>query len=117
MPIGEALHSRPNMKKPMQQKKTKFISYVIAGLVVYLLLFSVFALYHVYAANEWEDSHGCAIGEWVHLGQQAAVSLLLLSSVYLLLYLPNKHATIFFTRTLLWRNHLKRGPPPLLFSV
>ena len=87
------------------------------GLILYLLLFSAFALFHIYAANELDDPHGCPIGEWVHLGQQAAASIFLLFSVFLLLYLPNKHATIFFTRTLLWRNHLKRGPPSLLFSV
>jgi hypothetical protein len=105
------------MKKPMQWKKTKFNSYVIAGLVVYLLLFSVFALYHVYVANELEDSHGCAIGEWVHLGQQAAVSFFLLFSVYLLSCCPDKNITIFLIRTLLWKDHPKRGPPPTLLPI
>ena len=106
-----------SMNLPMQRKKTKFISFVIAGLVVFLLLFSVFALYHVYAANELDNPHGCSIGEWVHLGQQAAVFLILFFAVYLLSCCPDKKVAIFLIRTLLWKDHLKRGPPLTLLPI
>lgn len=35
------------------------------GLVLYLALFSGFALLHAYAENELVDAHGCLIGAWV----------------------------------------------------
>lgn len=38
----------------------------IWGLVLYLGLFSGFALLHAYAQDELADPHGCVIGAWVH---------------------------------------------------
>lgn len=37
----------------------------VLGLVLYLTLFSSFALLHAYAENELVDTHGCLIGAWV----------------------------------------------------
>lgn len=48
---------------------------VTLGFVLYLLLFSSFALYHAYANNELIDPHGCQIGEWVQHGQTAVIAL------------------------------------------
>jgi hypothetical protein len=35
------------------------------GLVLYLVLFSGFALLHAYGQDELADPHGCVIGAWV----------------------------------------------------
>ncbi|MEW6681875.1 MAG: hypothetical protein AB1451_03000 [Nitrospirota bacterium] len=37
----------------------------IWGLVLYLGLFSGFALLHAYGQDELADAHGCVIGAWV----------------------------------------------------
>lgn len=47
-----------------------------ALLLAYLLLFSALSLFHVYTADELADADGCAIGSWLHLGQQAVLLLL-----------------------------------------
>jgi len=90
--------------------RTRSLSITASLLLVYFLFFSVFALYHVYAANELDDPHGCPIGEWVHLGQQAAVSLLFfavcLSSVNF-----NKKLVSLFAKNIFGDDHPKRGPP------
>ncbi|HUJ79221.1 MAG TPA: hypothetical protein VLY45_02770 [Nitrospiria bacterium] len=49
--------------------KTNRRSLLVLGLSAYLLCFSAFALYHVYAENELASSHGCQIGEWVQHAQ------------------------------------------------
>lgn len=85
-------------------------------LILHLLFFSAFALYHVYAANELEDSHGCVIGEWVHLGQQTAVVVLFLI-VYLLGFDYHKSLVSQLQNYLLGDHHPKRGPPIFFFSL
>jgi len=80
-------------------------------LLLYLFLFSIFASYHIYAANELGDPHGCSIGQWIHLSIQPAA--LFLFAVYLVSFHSGKSASIFFVRTLLWDDCLKRGPPPI----
>jgi len=85
-------------------------SVAISLLILYLFLFSVFALYHVYSANELDDPHGCSIGEWIHLGHQTAVVFTLLA-IYLLYRSPEKRVlSILFTAPLS-KDHPKRGPP------
>jgi len=91
--------------------KTNGRSLVTLWFVVYLLCFSAFALYHVYAQNELADSHGCQIGEWVQHAQ-ITVFVIVLAAVVLapLLYLAPvpprvrpapEHVSAFV-----------RGPPP-----
>jgi hypothetical protein len=45
--------------------KRPIIVSTIWGLVLYLALFSGFALLHAYAQDELTDPHGCVIGAWV----------------------------------------------------
>lgn len=82
--------------------------------IVYLLLFSVFALFHAYAANELDSSNGCDIGEWIHLGLQAAVFFVLVVASTLLFDLDRSPA-LPFVKTLLWSDPFKRGPPLLTY--
>ena len=98
-----------------RKARLRWRSLGIALLLLYLLLFSIFSLFHAYAANELDGSHGCSIGEWIHLGQQAAAFFILVF-VSVLLFEINRSATLLFVRTLLWRDHFERGPPllPLL---
>ncbi len=56
--------------------RTRLQTAGVALLLAYLLLFSVFALFHVYGAGELDDAHGCAIGVWLHLSLQAALAIL-----------------------------------------
>jgi len=53
---------------------------LVLGAILYLSLFSAFALYHAYANDELIDSHGCQIGEWVQHGQTAIIALALAAS-------------------------------------
>ena len=64
----------------MRIRKTKLISFFTLGLIVYLLLFSTFALFHAYANNELTDTHGCQIGLWVQHGQTITFALFLFST-------------------------------------
>lgn len=87
-------------------------SVAITLLLLYFLLFSVFALFHAYAANELDGSHGCNIGQWIHLGLQAAVFFLLVVGAALTSGFEGS-APLLFVKTLLWSDHFKRGPPLL----
>lgn len=84
----------------------------ITLLLLYFLLFSVFALFHAYAANELDSSHGCNIGQWIHLGLQAAVFFLLVVGAALTADFHGS-APLLFVKTLLWSDPFKRGPPLL----
>ena len=81
-------------------------------LLLYFLLFSVFALFHAYAANELDGAHGCNIGQWIHLGLQAAVFFLLAAGAVLVFNFDGS-VPLPFVKTLLWSDHFKRGPPLL----
>jgi len=61
--------------------KTTGRSLVTLGFVLYLLCFSSFALYHVYAENELVDTHGCQIGEWVLHAQNTVIAVVLVSII------------------------------------
>jgi len=65
----------------MCPQKTKLIPHITLGLVLYLLLFSAFALFHAYANNELTDPLGCQIGEWVQHGQATFFAVILVSTV------------------------------------
>ena len=90
--------------------RTRSLSIGVCLLLVYFLFFSIFALHHIYVANELDDSHGCAIGEWIHLGQQAAVFFLFFT-VCLLSFNFDKNPVPLFIKNLFGDDHPKRGPP------
>ena len=97
-----ALHPR--------RAQIRWRSIAISLLILYLFLFSVFALYHVYHANELDDPHGCNIGEWIHLGHQTAV-VFTLFAIYLLFRSPEKRVLSILFSAPLCGDHPKRGPP------
>lgn len=79
------------------------------GLVLYLALFSGFALFHAYAQNELTDPHGCLIGTWVqHANAAAASTPPLATFVCLDEFLPSTHEAIPQAPVL---DHAARGPP------
>ncbi|MFY9269897.1 MAG: hypothetical protein WAO55_09150 [Candidatus Manganitrophaceae bacterium] len=70
------------MLQTLIKKNRRTLFLFTAALVVYLLLFSGFALFHAYSENELVDPHGCAIGLWV---QQSQASLPFLAALTLFL--------------------------------
>lgn len=54
---------------------------LVLGLVFYVLLFSVLALFHAYANDELSNAHGCPIGLWIQHGHVVSSAFLMLSSV------------------------------------
>jgi len=95
--------------KPADSKRSLRLFFIFI-LISYLFLFSSFALYHIYVTNELDDSHGCSIGEWIHLGHQAAAALFITSS-FLSSCIRPQHAVGFVIAPLFYNSHLKRGPP------
>jgi hypothetical protein len=63
-------------------KKDRALRLLTLGLVLYLFLFSGFALFHAYSEDELIDSHGCTIGLWV---QHSQASLPFLAALALFL--------------------------------
>lgn len=59
---------------------------VTLGLVAYLILFSVFALFHAYANDELVDPRGCQIGQWVQYAQTNIAAVALLSAALILCF-------------------------------
>lgn len=98
-----------------RKARLRWRSLGITLLLLYFLLFSIFSLFHVYAANELDSSHGCSIGEWIHLGQQAAAFFILVF-VSVLLFKIHRNTAPLFVRTLFSSDRFERGPPllPLL---
>jgi len=92
----------------IRTKRTALLAFVL-----YLLLFSSFAVFHVYANNELTDAHGCQIGLWVQHGQTAVLSVVLVSAVL---------ASLFYSSPSLKASYIKpfhftaslRAPPSLL---
>ena len=95
-----------------RKARLRWRSVGITLLLIYLLLFSVFALFHAYVANELDDAYGCDIGQWIHLGQQAAVFFLLVVASVLLFNI-DKSLALLVVKPILWSDHFKRGPPLL----
>lgn len=60
----------------MRTRKKNLYSFLRTVFVLYLILFSAFALFHAYENNELIDPHGCQIGQWVlQHGQGAVLSI------------------------------------------
>jgi hypothetical protein len=68
------------------------------GLVLYLALFSGFALVHVYANDELTDAHGCQIGLWVQHGETAVLAVVLVSTALTTLFFSNPFSLEIFNR-------------------
>jgi hypothetical protein len=103
----------PFLPRFSNRKVRRWRSLAIALLLLYFLLFSVFALFHAYAANELDGSHGCNIGQWIHLGLQAAVLFLFVVGSAPTFDIA-RSVPLLVVKTLLWSDHLKRGPPFLM---
>ena len=96
--------------------KYKWIRSVLGTLlIIYILLFSAFALYHAYTHDELSDPQGCLIGLWVLHGQQAVVFGLALAIYLPLLFhaAPNQPLVVP-AQTL---RTLSTRAPPLYFSL
>ncbi len=101
------------MQPILSLKKSVIPSLLATGLVLYLLLFSSFALFHAYSENEILDSHECAIGFWVQ-HSHVTLAFLVTLAVFLFTISTNpihQHSIIFQFQT---TQIVPRGPP--LFS-
>ncbi|MBI3805409.1 MAG: hypothetical protein HY282_16805 [Nitrospirae bacterium] len=107
-----------NLLLPFSHRKSRrrWRTVGITLLLLYFLLFSIFSLFHAYAANELDGAHGCSIGQWIHLGLQAALFffLVVLST---LLFDIDRSPALLLVKTLLWSDPFKRGPPRLSLST
>lgn len=100
----------------LKSRSSRARTLAITLLLLYFLFFSIFALFHAYAANELDSAHGCNIGQWIHLGLQAAVFFLLIAGVALTSAF-NGSAPLPFVKTFLCNDNSKRGPPLLPVPV
>ncbi len=85
------------------------------GLACFLLAFTAFALFHVYAYDELIDPHGCQIGQWVHNGQVIVAAVLSLAMALLVLG-ADVYPPIYLLGRLLDCRLLARAPPALSLS-
>ncbi len=98
----------------MCPQKTKLIPHITLGLVLYLLLFSAFALFHAYANNELTDPHGCQIGLWLQHGQTLIFAVLLFAAgMACSFYHPCTPGN--FLHRLIASSLTARAPPPLFY--
>jgi hypothetical protein len=94
--------------------KKRFLPTAFAfGFVLYLLVFSSFALFHVYAQNEISDPRGCQIGLWVQNGEKISqTSPPIPVGLVFLFYLSPKNDIVFSS---FGKGPLpNRGPPSLI---
>lgn len=78
-------------------------------LIIYILFFSGFALYHAYSENELIDSHGCPIGIYVQHGDVAFA--VLITSVIFWIRLIRFCSKDYFPDLYSYLNITTRGPP------
>ncbi len=89
--------------------KRPIVITAVWGLVLYLALFSGFALQHAYAQDELTDPHGCSIGAWVqHANATGATAPPLATLVGPSEFIPATHDTITESAVLVVAS---RGPP------
>jgi len=92
------------------QNNRRARSLFTAVLIVYLLLFSAFSLFHAYSENELADTRGCAIGLSVSHGQ----ALLPILAALALFLIPLTYCSIprlFFPAELFFLQKAIRAPP------
>ncbi len=80
-------------------------------LVIYILLFSGFALYHAYSEDELIDSHGCAIGIYIQHGD--VVVVVLIASTIFWISLTRICSKDYFPDLYPYLQITTRGPPAL----
>ena len=95
-------------------RRIKFVPSFTLTFVLYLLLFSCFALFHAYTNNELSDPQGCQIGLWVQHGQQTLLAALVLVPCVLVLFqlAPNRQSVFPFMAL---RVPSARAPPAFSF--
>ncbi len=98
------------MKLSKSLEKKYHLRLLTAFLMAYFLIFSCFALYHLYAENEIFDAHECVIGLWVQQGQAtltffAALALFLSLVLRKLIFRTQRFVTSCFFQ------YTPRGPP------
>ncbi|TAK03499.1 MAG: hypothetical protein EPO39_11920 [Candidatus Manganitrophaceae bacterium] len=98
------------MLQAILKKNRHSLSLFTAALVVYLLLFSGFALFHAYSEDELVDPHGCAIGLWVQ-NSQASVPFLAALALFLIHLTGNPLPRLFLPVKQISRQRATRAPP------
>jgi hypothetical protein len=99
--------------QPTDPNKNKIIlSLFSTYLVIYLFLFSSFALFHAYSENELTDSHRCAIGFCVQQGQ-ATPTFLAAPALFLIPSFRNTLPRSFLEFESPTFQITSRGPPSL----
>lgn len=91
-------------------KKDQTLRLLTLGLVLYLFLFSGFALFHAYSEDELVDPHGCAIGLWVQNGQ-ASVPFLAALALFLIYFTGNPLPRLFLPVEQISLQRATRAPP------
>ncbi len=91
-------------------KKDHALRLLTLGLVLYLLLFSGFALFHAYSEDELVDPHGCAIGTWVQ-HSQASIPFLAALAVFLIHLAGNPLPRLFLPVEQIFLHRATRAPP------
>ncbi|MCG3112665.1 MAG: hypothetical protein MCM46_12690 [Candidatus Manganitrophus sp. SB1] len=93
-------------------KKGQPLRLLTLGLVLYLFLFSGFALFHAYSEDELVDPHGCAIGLWVQ-NSQASVPFLAALALFLIHLTGNPLPRLFLPVERISFQKPTRAPPYL----
>jgi len=83
----------------------------LLGFALFLLLFSSFAEYHVYANDELTDAHGCQIGLWVQHGETAVLTVVLISTALTTLFYSNSLTINAYNRKPFHSTVSLRAPP------
>jgi hypothetical protein len=91
-------------------EKDRMLRVLTLGLVLYLLLFSGFALFHAYSEEELVDPHGCTIGLWVQHGQ-ASLPFLAALALFLIHLTGNPLPRLFLPVEQVSRQRASRAPP------
>jgi hypothetical protein len=94
----------------MLRKANNFRVLVFIGLVLYLLLFSGFAVFHAYANDELFDPQGCNIGLWVQHGQQVLLANLAVAFGLFVLFHLADHSP-FIIPSWVFKDLSARAPP------
>ena len=98
----------------MGLRRIKIVPSFSLALVLYLLLFSAFALFHAYTNNELADPQECQIGLWVQHGQQTLLAALVLVPCLLVLFqlAPNRRSVF---PSMVLSASAARAPPTVSF--
>lgn len=104
------------MRPFLTSKQRRVGSFLATGLLLYLLLFSSFALFHAYSEGELIDPHQCTIGLWVHQAP-GPVTFLAALAVFLTILFRSPLPKLFLPATRRSLQKATRAPPFTLLSV